>query len=83
MSVEEASFESFSFYPNPTKDVINIQLNNNQAIQQLEVFDVTGKSILTSKNTESQLDVRHLKSGNYILKVQLENSYQSFKFIKE
>lgn len=83
MSVEEASFESFSFYPNPTKDVINIQLNNNQAIQQLEVFDVTGKSILTSKNPESQLDVRHLKSGNYILKVQLENSYQSFKFIKE
>lgn len=83
MSVEEASFESFSFYPNPTKDVINIQLNNNQAIQQLEVFDVTGRSVLTSKNPESQLDVRHLKSGNYILKVQLENSYQSFKFIKE
>lgn len=81
MSVEEATFEGFSFHPNPAKDVINI--NNNQVIQQVEILDITGKKVSTFKNPSSQINVSQLKAGNYFLKVQLEESHQTFKFIKE
>ena len=82
MSIEEASFEGFSFYPNPAKDVINLNINNNQVIQQVEILDITGKKVSTFINPSSQLNVGQLKAGNYFLKVQLEDSQQTFKFIK-
>ena len=83
MSVEETSFEGFSFYPNPAKDVVNLNINNNQVIEQIDIFDITGKKVSTFKHPNSQLNVSQLKAGNYLLKVQLEDSHQTFKFIKE
>jgi len=82
MSVEETSFEGFSFYPNPAKDVIKLNTNNNQVIEQIDIFDITGKKVSTIKHPNSQLNVSQLKAGNYFLKVQLEESHQTFKFIK-
>lgn len=82
MSVEETTLEGFSFYPNPAKDIINLNINNNQEIQQIDIFDITGKKVSTFINPNSQLNVSQLKAGNYFLKVQLEDSQQTFKFIK-
>ena len=57
-------------YPNPAIDVITIR--NNAAINQVQVFDVTGNVMLLQQYTgltNIQLDVTSLKSGFYLLSI--------------
>jgi len=56
-----------SIYPNPANDIINVKYNKEFII---EIFDITGKSILTSKNKTT--NIAHLDQGNYIIMIKNE-----------
>lgn len=61
-----------NLYPNPTDSVINIELNNSQAQQTFQVFDILGKQVLKGKSNSSenfQIDVSHLERGLYIIQI--------------
>ena len=61
---------SFNLYPNPAKNVVNITNNENRLVQQVAVYDTTGKLISTQSFTneaEIQLNVENLASGTYML----------------
>ncbi|MCD4774081.1 MAG: DUF362 domain-containing protein [Bacteroidales bacterium] len=51
-----------SFYPNPANDIINVKYDEEFS---MEIFDITGKSILTSNNKTT--NISHLNQGNYII----------------
>lgn len=72
------------FWPNPVDDYINIKTNGNTRFS-LKLYNLLGQelqSISTFKQNH-QLDVSHLKTGFYVLKVNLENGkMQSVKFVK-
>lgn len=55
--------------PNPTSDVLNVYLyNNDQAT--IEVFDITGKSVLTqSFDTHSEFDISKYANGIYTVNI--------------
>ena len=73
--VEELDITSVYIYPNPVVNTLNIQgVDENTA---LEVYNLTGKSVLKDKGTE--LDVTSLVQGSYILRI--NNQY--VKFIKK
>lgn len=64
--------QNFSIFPNPTKDKITIQLENQIEEVNIELFDIYGKLILqkTSKSqTEIELNLEHLDPGLFILNV--------------
>jgi len=59
----------FLIYPNPTKHWFRIVLPQNDKIEQVNLFDLSGRSVPFSKQSEHILNVKHLKSGNYIIVV--------------
>lgn len=73
-------------YPNPVNDILHVSLNNNlYQVNTLQVFDVSGKLILTQNIHDAMinLNVNNLQSGNYFLR--LSNGRQSYttRFIKK
>jgi hypothetical protein len=81
LSVDSENAISFSVYPNPTTDVLNIQSANTLDIQNINIMDMSGKQ---SKVTfiNNQVDVSHLQSGMYILNIETDQGNESIKFLK-
>jgi hypothetical protein len=74
-------------YPNPTKDFIILKITDS-ALNNLRytLFDVNGKAIASGSITESstQIQLKHLSIGAYILKVSQQNqSLKTFKILKQ
>ncbi|TXE18360.1 T9SS type A sorting domain-containing protein [Psychroserpens burtonensis] len=82
LSLESSLTNELVIYPNPAKDVLNInslELNDNMIYT---IFDITGKRIMNSKLKESSIDVSKLSPGNYVLRIVSGSSIKSQKFIK-
>lgn len=74
-SIEELGFTQVYVFPNPVVNTLTIQgVDENTP---LEVYNLTGKSVLKDKGAE--LDVTSLSQGTYILRI--NNQY--VKFIKK
>ena len=74
-SIEELDFTQVYVFPNPVVNTLTIQgVDENTP---LEVYNLTGASVLQDKGTE--LDVTSLNQGTYILRI--NNQY--VKFIKK
>lgn len=76
----------FAVYPNPTKNVVNIQLkdNLNVTLTSALVYDLTGKLVLQTNELNQPINVEKLASGTYILSISdTQNKSYTQKFIKE
>lgn len=79
-STSEHTKNSWLIYPNPTKDWI--QISNEKLIQQVEIYDFTGKQIEISSN--SKINLSRLNKGIYLLKiVGKDGKIYSHKIIKQ
>ena len=69
-------------YPTKTSDIITILIPKGG--KSIEIFDLTGKSILkTAAKSFQTIDVSNLAKGVYIVNVKTENGIVSNKIIKE
>jgi serine protease AprX len=73
--------------PNPTKNILNIELLSNMRnkLFDVQIFNLFGQNIIV-KNGESgevKIDLTNLKQGIYIGKIIVESSTHTFKFLKE
>ena len=76
----------FSIFPNPAKNVVNIQLKANLdvTLKSVAVYDLTGKIVLQTNELNQPINVEKLASGTYILSISdTENRNYAQKFIKE
>lgn len=64
-SIVKNSLESIKIYPNPAKDTLNLELPNNIGNFNFEITDLSGRSLLTTKN-ETKINVSMLKKGAYL-----------------
>ena len=75
VSVSELSKPiDLNIYPNPTSGIVTI--SSNQAIVNIEVFDVTGKLVYSQQNikqTNTTLDLSTLSNGIYFINDVTEN----------
>ena len=77
-------------YPNPTKDVVNVQSTmNNVQCSGIEVVDIYGKIITTvgtrfiaSDQTPTQIDVSGLAAGMYFVRVTTDRGVVTKPFVK-
>lgn len=72
-------------FPNPPSTVLNFLTSNvNSQINKVEIFDMTGKSILVrTENNLKELSVKNLSKGMYIAKISTEKNILYKKFLKE
>ncbi len=67
LSVSDNDLKNILFYPSPALDTMYIETTHS--LDKVEVFDISGKKVLTAINPQTAIDVSSLKSGLYILKV--------------
>ncbi len=84
LSVEDAVINIIDIYPNPTRNLLNIKLNNIE-IEQATLFDISGKQILDLelKSKITIADISNLKSGIYLLKIKTPKNTFVKRIIKE
>lgn len=83
LGTEDFQKQSVQIYPNPTADKINI-ISNENFIKELQLIDFTGKIVKTETQNLSELSLKDLNSGVYVLKIidaQQNTSYK--KIIKQ
>ncbi len=74
----------FSLFPIPTKNILNIKINNSSTMKNAQVYDLAGKLILNSEVSNTALNVESLTKGTFILKVtDTKGKVYSQKFSKE
>ena len=76
---------SFSIYPNPANDVINVKFKNTAiVIKNAVIYDLSGRQILTSDLTNESIEVKSLAAGTYVLVLKDNQGNQfSQKFLKQ
>jgi hypothetical protein len=73
----------FTLYPNPVKDVLNLQSKDNTIVNSIEIYNTLGQIVLAVPNAISTVDVSNLQSGNYFVKVHTDLGVSNTKFIKK
>jgi Secretion system C-terminal sorting domain len=71
--------------PNPVKDNVNISLDKESEKNFVTVYDVVGRSVMTTQfsGNQSELNVSNLIKGIYFINVQAEGKTITQKFFKE
>ncbi|RZJ30812.1 MAG: T9SS type A sorting domain-containing protein [Flavobacterium sp.] len=74
----------FSMFPNPASDVVNIQFADAQPeIVSAQVYDLSGKVVMTTAVTDQQVNVKSLATGTYIMLMKNADGKQfTQKFLK-
>lgn len=85
LSLSDVEYQkAISIYPNPAADVLSITSKTIEK-HKVQIYDVLGKLILLKVYTDNSddLNISHLDTGLYILKVTLKNgSNETIKFLK-
>jgi CO dehydrogenase/acetyl-CoA synthase epsilon subunit len=58
---------NLNLYPNPVNNMLNI--DTEEKINKIEIFNVLGKNVITVENQASQVSLQHLSPGIYMVKV--------------
>ena len=69
-----------ALYPNPVRDILNIELENE--IKSVEIYNLQGQKIKTA--TSKQVDVSNLSNGVYMVRIQdANNAIETKRIVKE
>jgi len=84
---EEDVFANFNtqiqVFPNPSQDIL--QINSPKPVEELVIYDLFGKTVYSLKNAKTEsitLNLSHLISGTYIIKLTAPEENYVTKFIK-
>ncbi len=81
VGISKKDNSGISFYPNPVKsDLFVVGLPQNATIK---IFDMRGKLLLNTRNTNNQIDVNNLSKGIYTIQVSGRNGIITRKIVKE
>jgi len=87
LEIEESlisrKLESIEFYPNPTKNVLNLKIDDSIKNFTFEITDMNGSRILVSKENINHIDISDLKSGVYLGTISSDNKRITKKIIVE
>lgn len=83
MDTKEIQNNSTVIYPNPVKNILN--LKSEKSVDQLQIFDLSGKSVFTQNNLKAntQIDVSNLPKGVYIVKINSNGEVKTQKITKK
>ena len=65
--LDENDIADLDVYPNPAQDFIRVETMCTSSLQRIDIYDITGKLIVSSTDTE--INVSKLKSGMYFVNI--------------
>ena len=65
--LDENDIADLNVYPNPAQDFIRVETMCTSSLQRIDLYDITGKLIVSSTDTE--INVSKLKSGMYFVNI--------------
>lgn len=86
LSLNKLAADTFSIFPNPVTDELTITNSQSIGIEQLEMFDSSGKSIKSLKfdnETTVQLNISDFASGIYYLQIKTKEGIAVEKVVKK
>jgi hypothetical protein len=83
LSAQSFNSHGFNYYPNPVKDVLNIQSKND--ISNVTVFNLLGQQVMEQKasSTAVLVNMSSLPKATYVVKVTSQDAVETMKVIKE
>ena len=83
MSVNDVKKDNIKLYPNPVKDVLKIDIPNNETITNICIYNVAGQKVKTF-SLPKEINVESLPKGNYIIEIIIDKDKKyTSKFIKQ
>lgn len=82
VGIEEiGGIQQIGIYPNPASESVTIQCEGQIDIEQINVFDVNGRMVMSESATGQihRLDISNLQQGIYFVKVQTSDGYMTNK----
>ena len=75
--------EGFEFYPNPTRERINLAAAQN--IESVVLYNILGQKMIDINvdATTTELNVAHLAAGAYLMEVTVDGQTGTYKLIKQ
>lgn len=83
LGINDLDISKLNVYPNPTVSVVTISYN--ETIDRVEVYSLLGQKVIDQKasSDEVQLDLTHLSSGTYMIKISVGSDNQLVKIVKK
>ena len=83
LSTQNETLAQVKVYPNPTADIVKIEAGS-RTVSNAVLFDFSGKRISGLQNSVSEIDLRNLTDGIYLLKIIFDDqSVLTKKIIKK
>jgi len=80
-SLAPSSIQGLNLYPNPVSNgKLYISTSKNLS-KDIEIFDVLGKKVFSSKLFSNTLDISTLKSGVYVIKIVEDQKIETRKLV--
>jgi PKD repeat protein len=71
-------------YPNPTDQLLNIEVLGSTILKQIEIISMMGASVQTNVSNLNDIDVSHLETGSYLIILTTEDGARlTSRFIKK
>lgn len=81
LGVNELTELEFNIFPNPTNEMLTINVENNEIINEILITDVNGRIVMTSTFAK-QISVAELEEGMYFLNINTAEGISTRSFIK-
>jgi len=72
---------SVRIYPNPTTDIIILEINTSDLLKSINIIDMSGKFITAYDKTDRALDIKGLNAGKYFIRIETEKEILTKKII--
>ena len=71
-------------YPNPTSDIIHLETNHEGCVR-IQLYDIVGRKIIENNFNDNhfQLNISHLNSSIYLLKISQGEESSVYKIVKK
>jgi len=79
-SVNSFNAFEFSMSPNPASNFLNI--NSQENLEKVEIFNLLGKKVLTSQNVMNSIDISSLSKSVYLVKLTSDKGVSTKKLLK-
>lgn len=82
LNVEENLTSKIRLYPNPVKDVLFVENNDNIEFTKITFYDILGKVVQIEKNNFNPINLAEFKSGILFVKIETEYGTVTKRIIK-
>lgn len=82
--IDDLTNDMIRIYPNPTDQLLNIEVLASTIIEQIEIISMMGTSVQTKVSDLNNIDVSNLETGSYLIILTTEDGTRlTSRFIKK